>query len=324
MLRKPSKSLCWLSTAAVLFLLHGTAYAQATRTWVSGVGDDVNPCSRTAPCKTFAGAISKTAAGGEINTLDPAGYGAVTITKSMTIQSDQGNGGILAAGTTGIIVNCTTDPNCVVTIRGLTINGATTGVNGIKFLAGAALHVENCHIRQFNTSGAFGILFAPSTGTIRLFVSDTSLDNNGDSAAGGGIGIAPPGTGMVLAAIDHTHSNNNKGFGVRVNNNGFVTIRHSDISGNKLSGVAAFTGSPGSDIVLEDSMISDDGWNGSVSHGGILASGANAYVHLSNNVITENIFALRSVSSGHILSFGNNRVTSNTANGAPTGTEAGL
>ena len=80
------------------------AQAQATRTWVSGVGDDVNPCSRTAPCKTFAGAISKTAAGGEINCLDPGGFGAVTITKSMTIDCKQVTGGILASLTTGIII----------------------------------------------------------------------------------------------------------------------------------------------------------------------------------------------------------------------------
>src|SRR5262245_23923450 len=57
-----------------------SAFAQATRTWVSGVGNDANPCSRTAPCKTFAGAISKTAIGGEIDALDPGGYGTITIT----------------------------------------------------------------------------------------------------------------------------------------------------------------------------------------------------------------------------------------------------
>src|SRR6201992_1537383 len=78
------------------------AHAQATRTWVSGVGDDVNPCSRTAPCKTFAGAISKTAAGGEINCLDPAGYGTVTITKAISIICQRGQGSILASATNGI------------------------------------------------------------------------------------------------------------------------------------------------------------------------------------------------------------------------------
>src|SRR3981189_3235913 len=80
------------------------AQAQATRTWVSGVGDDVNPCSRTAPCKTFAGAISKTATGGEINCIDPGGFGAVTITKSISIICTGVQAGVLVSGTNGIIV----------------------------------------------------------------------------------------------------------------------------------------------------------------------------------------------------------------------------
>src|SRR6266513_4313678 len=80
------------------------AQAQATRTWVSGVGDDANPCSRTAPCKTFAGAISKTAAGGEIDALDPAGFGAVTITKAITIDGGGGVASILTNGSQAIVV----------------------------------------------------------------------------------------------------------------------------------------------------------------------------------------------------------------------------
>src|SRR6202163_404687 len=88
----------------VAMLQTAPAQAQATRTWVSGVGDDVNPCSRTAPCKTFAGAISKTAAQGEINCLDPGGFGTVTITKSITLDCDSGAGGILASGTFGITI----------------------------------------------------------------------------------------------------------------------------------------------------------------------------------------------------------------------------
>src|SRR5262245_45938397 len=107
--------------------------AQATRTWVSGVGDDANPCSRTAPCKTFAGAISKTAAGGEINCLDPAGYGAVTITKSLTIDCHYTEGGILASTVNGIIINATSTSKIV--LRGLDINGdGQGGLNGINLL----------------------------------------------------------------------------------------------------------------------------------------------------------------------------------------------
>jgi hypothetical protein len=119
--------------------------AQATRTWVSGVGDDVNPCSRTAPCKTFAGAISKTATNGEISCLDPGGFGAVTITKSITIDCVGTLGSILASGTNGVVINITAvaDIKKAVRLRGLTIDGAATGLNGIRFLAGNSLNVEN-------------------------------------------------------------------------------------------------------------------------------------------------------------------------------------
>src|SRR5580692_5158991 len=110
------------------------ANAQATRTWVSGVGDDANPCSRTAPCKTFAGAISKTAAGGEIDVLDPGGFGAVTITKAITFDGGGGQvASVLASSTNGINVNA--GATAVVILRNLRLNGIAQstgpGVNGI-------------------------------------------------------------------------------------------------------------------------------------------------------------------------------------------------
>src|SRR5687767_15488928 len=102
-----SKTLKVLACAIFILALSSLAQAQATRTWVSGVGNDENPCSRTAPCKTWAGAISKTAAGGEIDALDPGGFGALTITKSITIEgtTGQGFGSTLAAGVNGIVIN---------------------------------------------------------------------------------------------------------------------------------------------------------------------------------------------------------------------------
>src|SRR5919106_5414577 len=107
-----------------------SAHAQATRTWVSGVGDDANPCSRTAPCKTFAGAISKTAAGGFINVLDAGGFGAVTITKSITIDGDGAHAGMLVSGTNAININ---GDGIVVTLRNLSLESpyGSSGINGI-------------------------------------------------------------------------------------------------------------------------------------------------------------------------------------------------
>src|SRR6266566_2251021 len=120
-----------LAIAIFTFAFASMAQAQATRTWVSGVGDDVNPCSRTAPCKTFAGAISKTAAGGIINCLDPGGFGAVTIGKSLTIDCSATFAGVLAAGTNGININAASTD--IVRLRGLSIEGVGTGLIGVSF-----------------------------------------------------------------------------------------------------------------------------------------------------------------------------------------------
>src|SRR5215210_5395387 len=115
----------------IILACASAAQAQATRTWVSGVGDDVNPCSRTAPCKTYAGAISKTAANGIISTLDPGGFGAVTITKSIMIDATGQIGGVLASGSSGVTVNATATD--VIVLRGLEIHGANfTGINGVR------------------------------------------------------------------------------------------------------------------------------------------------------------------------------------------------
>jgi hypothetical protein len=132
-----------------MFLGSSLASAQATRTWVSGVGDDANPCSRTAPCKTFAGAISKTAAGGEISVLDPGGFGVVTITKSITLSGVGENASILGSGGAhGITINA---DDIVVTLHNLQINGAGTGLSGIRLVNGAALVVENVRVFGFET-----------------------------------------------------------------------------------------------------------------------------------------------------------------------------
>ena len=142
------RALCGSAAALLLSTyLVAPSYAQATRTWVSGVGDDVNPCSRTAPCKTFAGAISKTSAGGEISVLDPGGYGSVTITKGITISGDGSLASVLNSGVNGVIVNVTSAPDTVI-LRNISINGAGTspGLDGVRYLAGGRVIVENVTI----------------------------------------------------------------------------------------------------------------------------------------------------------------------------------
>src|ERR1700749_2999203 len=139
-----SRVLLLAAIGLIVPMLSAPAHAQATRTWVSGVGDDANPCSRTAPCKTFAGAISKTAPAGEINCLDPGGFGAVTITKAISIFCEGVIGGGLLQGTNAIVVAAGAAD--VVVLRGLDIVGLGSGLNGVRFLTGGALHVEKCNI----------------------------------------------------------------------------------------------------------------------------------------------------------------------------------
>src|SRR5260370_21144100 len=167
-----------LTFRAVLFVsitltLTSLGHAQATRTWVSGVGDDANPCSRTAPCKTLAGAISKTAAGGEIDALDPGGFGGVTITKSITIDGRGTLASVLVSGANGIVVAA--GPNDVVILRNFSINGIGLGLNGIKFISGKALHIEDCTITGFMN---VGLDVEPAVVTTQLVVKNTVVSQN--------------------------------------------------------------------------------------------------------------------------------------------------
>ena len=175
----------------VLALSAAPAHAQATRTWVSGVGDDANPCSRTAPCKTFAGAISKTAAGGEINCLDPGGFGAVTVIKSMTISCEAGTAGVLVSGSNGIVfAGAATD---YLFLKGLDIEGFGTAVRlsrNPNVQSGGFLHVEDCVIRDFKGATAMGIQIMPSN-SAKFEILRTTLFNNGTGVTGAGIQVRP-------------------------------------------------------------------------------------------------------------------------------------
>jgi hypothetical protein len=296
-----------------ILLQTSPAMAQATRTWVSGVGDDANPCSRTAPCKTFAGAISKTAAGGLINVIDAGTYGAVTITKSITIDASGNFAGVLAtAGISGIIVNAlATD---VVHLRGLTIDGAGTGGNGIRFLAGSALHVENCVIRGFQSATAgsgHGINFAPS-GASELFVSDTVVSANGTGSNGGGILIKPSGSGSAKVTLERVSVNNNV-FGVRADGSGStgnvnVSITGGSASGNTNASILSVTFGNVTQVMVNGTMISNNGF-------GPRADGAAATLRFGNTIVSGNGTGLSTANGGTLLSYGNNQVDGNTVDG---------
>jgi hypothetical protein len=288
------------------------AVGQATRTWVSGVGDDVNPCSRTAPCKTFAGAISKTAAGGEINCLDPGGFGAVTITKSMTIDCLYTEGGALAGGN-GITVNdsLSGSPNtAVVFLRGLDIFGVNPPTHGIRFISGSELHVDNVRIQRFNAASSFGISFAPGAAS-ELFVSNSVIHDNGNASSGGGINIKPTGTGSAKVTLDNVQLVNNFD-GLRaeaVAAGTKVMILNSVASGNAQHGFAAIGAGGPVEMMIQDCTASYNGLSG------IIANTGNSHIRMSQTTVTGNGTGTNQSAGGIIDSYQDNIVRANTSDG---------
>jgi hypothetical protein len=243
---------------AVAMAAPSDASAQATRTWVSGVGDDVNPCSRTAPCKTFAGAISKTAAGGEIDCLDPGGFGGVTITKSITIDCNGVIGSALFAGaTSGISVNGT---DIVVTLRNLQVNGAGTGLVGIRFVNGKRLILENVLVAQ---AAQTGILVNAMAGTGAVVINNSQIINNYD-----GIRVS-----HGITSISNSTIAGNTIFALIAENSGIINADDNLISNN---GIAIQAGNGGAGQAGATINISNNGVNGNltgfVCAGGIVAS----------------------------------------------------
>ncbi|QND65106.1 right-handed parallel beta-helix repeat-containing protein [Mesorhizobium loti] len=297
---------------ASIFLI-APASAQAPRTWVSGVGDDVNPCSRTAPCKTFAGAISKTAPGGEINCIDPGGFGAVTITKAITIACEDVEAGVSNSSTNGVVINAAATD--IIVLRGLDIDSAsaTPGLNGIRFLAGAALHVEDCVIRS-NTGAApngAGILFAPS-GTAELYVHNSTINGNND-----GIRVQPTGAGVAKVMIDGTALENNNLAGLKADGTGNsggsnTTIANSSVSGNSNAGISILNpvGGPAINIMVDSVAVANNG-----ASGGLRVDGANATVRVGRSTISGNGLGTAIVNGGVISSYGSNQINGNTSDG---------
>jgi Right handed beta helix region len=286
-----------MKVLTVVLLWAGLAGAQASRTWVSGVGDDVNPCSRTAPCKTFAGAISKTAAGGEIDALDPAGYGTVTITKAITIDGGGQVAGVLAAGTNGIVVQA--GPSDVVTLRNLSISGFGTGINGIRFLAGKSLAVQNCDIFQFTTHG---IDIASAGG--KVFIDNVTVRNNG----GNGVNVSS--TALTTVSIENSRFELNN-FGVNASNFSQVVVRHSVANGNASVGFLGSAAVGTAELDIYESMAGNNGSTGVQAGGG----GASSTVRISNVASFGNPNGLLVGAGGSLKSFGNNF---NSTTGAPT------
>ena len=299
-----------IATIFLLLVLPTTSlHAQASRTWVSGVGDDANPCSRTAPCKTFAGAISKTALNGEINCLDPGGFGAVTITKSITIDCHEVFASILFSGTNGINIPfnnfAATDTRKTVRLRNLNLNGVTTGLVGIRInggtvITGGVVIIEDSLVDGVFAGAATGILDERTAGG-ELYISNTTVRNMGTF----GIAINPAVAGQRLdAAFDNVRVQNSSNIGILVGNNGRAMINRAVVTGNTQIGIGASGTLSAAEVNISNSVVSNNGL-------GVGNLGGTVTVRLSNNDISFNTTGF----SGATQSTVNNRVLGNTAVG---------
>lgn len=310
----------------IALALPASASAQATRTWVSGVGDDANPCSRTAPCKTFAGAISKTAAGGIIMTMDDGGFGTLTITKPITVDGGRGHSaGVLSSGgINGFNINI--DPavqpanfvnNGTVVLKNLKIEGNTSipsvggftlGLNGVRITNAKSVKLYNDDIGFYSRSG---VAIEPDAGqTTKVVVKNSEIHDNG----GGGVYVAPKSAAVARVTLQNDQIDEN-GCGVVAGEFG------ADPAFNYASNCA--TAAPSANTSAIAINVFDTGIFGSLNNS-VLANGASSTIRLGGDTITGSLApALVSLNSGGILTWQNNMVAGNPgSNGATTGTIA--
>ena len=288
-------------------LLAAPAQAQNARSFVSGHGLDTNACTLSAPCRTFAAALALTNAGGEITVLDPAGYGPVTIDKTISIVNDGvGTAGVIVpSGGNGITINA--GSNDAVMLRGLSIDGAGVGTSGIAFNSGKSLTVVSCVIRHFTGDG---ISFFPTASSNLAVTNTLTADNGGDGAF-----IHPTGNGVVAAVFNHIKANNNSGDGIALvgsDSTGTInaTVSDSVAAGNSSIGFVAATAPSHAPTTLMvfHSVAADNGF-------GLYTIGAAATLRVAHTVVTGNGTGWI-VLSGAVLSYGDNYIDGN--NGGET------
>jgi hypothetical protein len=303
------------AVATMFALLHGTpAQALNAKSWVSNGGSDLNPCTLASPCATLQRAHDQTNSGGEISILDPGDYvGGIIVNKSISISNDgAGEASIEKTGSTGITINA--GGGDIISLRGLVFDGmGGSGIAGISFVNGSALHIQNCVIRNYeDATFGYGLFFAPS-GNSQLFVSDTIIFNNGSAAVSGGILIRPFGpAGRAKVVLDRVHVENNvEGLLINGTTSGAVAahviVRDSVLSGNAANGIHAITvgGAGPAFAVVERSLMANN------AGAGILADGPGATLLLGSSTITRNGTGVSTINSGQLISYGNNKNNNN-------------
>jgi hypothetical protein len=285
--------------------------AQAQRVFVSATGSDGNSCTFASPCRTFQHAHNTTAAGGEIDVLDPAGYGPLTITKSISIQGHGFSGITVAPGANGITINAGSSD--AITLNGLLIDGAGAGYNGVVFNSGGNLTVTNCLAQNFPffggnffTSGN-GIAILPTAGTVKFAITNTTVSNNGTA---GILYAALSGTPGVTGVIDHVEATANND-GISIQGAGGSQLQEVAISNSTASnnGAGIQLVSAGTEIVSIDNVTVTGN-----SEIGIQAAGANIVALLSRSVIQGNSIGIWNETSNTFYTYGNNLIDLNVQN----------
>jgi hypothetical protein len=273
-----------------------SAHAQ-TRTWVSGLGDDANACSRTAPCKTFAGALSKTAAGGEISVLDAAGYGAVTIDRAITINGEGTQAGVLVSSGAAITVAAGVSDRVI--LRNIMINGAGGGTNGV-LISNGNVTIDKCFIFGFTTADGIGIYITASYTNVDI--RDTNITN---STAG--VLAQPSFYSHVRVSFDNVRINDAPGYGVVVNN-ASMWIRNSYINN---TGNAAISATGSSAVTVEHTLLT--------SNGTAISAGDAARIVINDNSMYGNQSGLAIASGATVATANNNKSFFNGPGAAPNG-----
>jgi hypothetical protein len=296
------KAILVSALALAALAIPSSAFGQATRTWVSGVGDDANPCSRTAPCKTFAGAISKTAVKGEINVLDPGGFGALTINKGITVKSEGVTAGVLTNAGNAITVNAPSTDK--VNLVGLDMNGLGTALNGINIINAKKVTVKDMDIYQFARNG---ILVAPNNVGIQVEIKRVHVHD----VVGNGVFVAPTAAGNDARATVRNSELDDNGCGAT------STTFGQDTAFVFTTNCGAATNATGinskNQLNLVKNSIADNGT-------GVFSRGGQATVRIGENDITGNFNGLSLLDGGVIRSFGNNNIDGNTNTSPPTAT----
>ena len=280
--------------AAVLAAGFSTVANAQTRTWVSGTGSDANPCSRTAPCQTFAGAFSKTATNGEISALDPGGFGTINITKSITINGDGTLASILNAGTTGIIVNIATNlATDKVVVRGVSIQGAGSGTDGVRIIDGLEVILDDVTISGFTDAG----VDVTQSQTGNVFLRNVRISK-------GAVGVRTQTTaGNVGGAFENVVIDGMTSHGVECVNNTALALRN--VEASRCIGSGFRTNAASVQLHVESSVSSGNNFGFEAVLGSLRI--ANSSMFFNNTNCTNSV-----------LSAGNNRSAGNTITNNPT------